>query len=98
MLVAGNRLGAINQALLSLEALESRGIRTVGVVFNAVKPGIHPAIARDNGGMVKSFSGTPVLAEIPWMRKKTGKGAEFYRLGDSVMAALGLHGKHRVGH
>src|SRR5208337_537207 len=34
LLVAGNRLGAINHTLLSLEALESRKMQVLGVVFN----------------------------------------------------------------
>lgn len=38
LLVAGDRLGCINHALLTMEAIERRGLQTAAVVVNAVTP------------------------------------------------------------
>ncbi len=38
LLVVGNRLGCLNQARLSLEALQLRGLRVLGMVLNRVQP------------------------------------------------------------
>ena len=58
VLVARSGLGTINQTLLSLAALRSRGIPIVGVVMSGVlSPGNRDAIER--------FGQVKVLAEIP---------------------------------
>ena len=58
ILVARSTLGTINHTLLSLEALQRRGIRVAGVILNGpVSPGNRSAIERH--GAVR------VLAEIP---------------------------------
>jgi len=90
LLVAGNRLGAINQTLLSLEALASRRIRSLGVVFNCIDSRLHPAIARDNPRMVESFSGKKVLGVLPWTRNRGTLARRFAPVGNAVMAGLGL--------
>lgn len=38
LLVVGNKLGCLNHAALSLEALKNRGIHVLGMVLNRVKP------------------------------------------------------------
>ncbi len=38
LLVVGNRLGAINHALLTLQAVRARGLRVAGIVCNALTP------------------------------------------------------------
>lgn len=38
LLVVGNKLGCINHALLSLEALRARGLRVIGMVLNRTAP------------------------------------------------------------
>lgn len=40
LLVAANRLGAINHALLTLQALRARGLRVAGIVCNALMPSV----------------------------------------------------------
>lgn len=37
LLVIGNKLGAINHALLTLNAVKARGLECLGIVFNNVK-------------------------------------------------------------
>lgn len=61
LLVAANRLGAINHTLLSLEALRARKMKVVGVIFNSVSKGGKKAILDDNPRIVgKIAKGIPV--------------------------------------
>jgi len=65
LLVAANRLGAINSTLLSIEALRSRGIKIVGVIFNNIVKGEERLILKDNPVAVKTFGGVHVLGTLP---------------------------------
>lgn len=59
VVVAPNRLGAINQTLLTLEALRARGLAVLGVVL------VGPPFA-DNRLAIETHGGARVLAELPW--------------------------------
>lgn len=58
ILVAANRLGTINQTLLSLQALALRSIPVMGVILN---------LGRDdnNARAIAHFGKVPILAQIP---------------------------------
>ncbi|GAU08995.1 dethiobiotin synthase [Desulfoplanes formicivorans] len=58
ILVAANRLGTINQTLLSLQALALRSIPVIGVILN---------LGRDdnNARAIAHFGKVPILAQIP---------------------------------
>lgn len=58
LVVAGAKLGTINHTLLTVEALKSRSIPILGIVINGER---HSPVR----GTIESFSGLPVLAEIP---------------------------------
>lgn len=61
LLVAANRLGAINHTLLSIDALKARKIRVLGVVFNNLSKSENPLVLKDNPKIVKKFIGkTPI--------------------------------------
>lgn len=57
ILVSANSLGAINHTLLSVEALEKRKIRLVGIIFNSVSRHTNKLISEDNPKIVKKFAG-----------------------------------------
>lgn len=57
LLVAANRLGAINHTLLSIEALKRRKMKLLGVVFNSVSGNENALISEDNPRIVKKFIG-----------------------------------------
>ncbi len=77
IVVARQRLGAINHTLLTLEALERRGIAIAGVILNhggsgcvANASGPETSIAADdplggNRGAIEETGGVRVLAELP---------------------------------
>lgn len=74
LLVAENRLGAINQTLLSIEALKSRGMDVLGVVFNDLKK-CDPRILSDNPRIIKKLSGVKIFGAMP--RRRAGE--EIYK-------------------
>lgn len=71
IIVAPNRLGAVNHVLLSIEAVRIRGLRIEGVILN------RPDARRDssqryNKESIEEISGVKVLAELPYTQKKQG--------------------------
>jgi dethiobiotin synthetase len=68
LVVAANRLGVLNHALLTVEAVISRGLKCAGVILNNPSPGELGNAARvTNGGVLEdllSKRGVPLLGEI----------------------------------
>lgn len=58
VLVVADRLGAINQTLLSLNALRARGLEALGVVLTGEPFG-------DNRAAIQRYSGVRILAALP---------------------------------
>lgn len=63
LLVVGDRLGCINHALLTLEAVERRGLRTAAVVVN--RPGAEDSTGMDNAADLAERCRLPVFATPP---------------------------------
>ena len=78
LLVVPNRLGCLNQALLSLEALERRGLHLAGLVLNRPDPDPAPAdpdqsikvaILADNAALLARRIAPAPLLELPHIRQ-----------------------------
>jgi dethiobiotin synthetase len=69
VVVAGNRLGAINHTLLTVRAAHDAGLRVRGVVLNALDPE-PPGIAEATNleALSELLAPVPVLS-FPWLRK-----------------------------
>jgi dethiobiotin synthetase len=67
LLVARSGLGTLNHTLLSVEALQRRGLPLLGLVLNGP---IHP----DNPRTLEALTGVPVLAELPPLQPLTAAG------------------------
>jgi dethiobiotin synthetase len=67
ILVVGLRLGCINHALLTAEAIRARGLGLAGWIANR----IDPAMARwqDNLAALESRLAAPLLGVLPWQDK-----------------------------
>ncbi|MEB3184698.1 MAG: dethiobiotin synthase [Cyanobacteriota bacterium] len=76
LLVARSGLGTLNHTLLSLEALQHRGIPLLGVVLNGP---LHP----DNPRTLAALGAGPVLAELPPLQPLSAEGLaqQWQRLG-----------------
>lgn len=68
VLVSRSGLGAINHTLLSLEALKSRGIQPLGVIYNRTQGGELTLPEKTNPDVVRDCSGVPSLGVFPYLR------------------------------
>jgi len=66
LVVAPNRLGAINYLLLTLEHASSHGLRVLGYVFNRLD-GLPSLAADTNREALFSLTAVPCLGEIPYI-------------------------------
>jgi dethiobiotin synthetase len=64
IVVVNNRLGALNHTLLTLEAVESRGLRCAGLILNQVCDERDPASISNRLLLEKLRPDVPVLAEV----------------------------------
>ncbi len=87
LLVAENRLGAINHVLLSLEALKARKMKVIGVIFNNVKD-CDEKILEDNPKIVKKMSGVNVLGVLPYAKSPEVLYDRFLKTAEKIFKAL----------
>jgi dethiobiotin synthetase len=64
ILVVGMRLGCINHALLTVEAIKSRGLMLVGWIANQVEPDM-PMFAENLDSLQQRIE-APCLSVVPW--------------------------------
>jgi len=67
LIVVGNRLGAINHTLMTVESLRKRGMRIKGIVFNSIDIGTNRNIIYDNIDTIKRLSGVDNTALLPFL-------------------------------
>jgi dethiobiotin synthetase len=67
ILVVGMRLGCINHALLTADAIRGTGLPIAGWVANHIDP--HMDCATENVDTIDSRMGAPLLARIPYSAK-----------------------------
>ena len=84
LLVVGVRLGCINHALLTAQAIGARGLRLAGWVGNRIDP-VMPA-ADANVDTLRRRLPAPLVADLPWQREPDA-GAT---LPGAALATLGL--------
>tara|TARA_B110000908_G_C10265841_1_gene463840 strand:+ start:6300 stop:6962 length:663 start_codon:yes stop_codon:yes gene_type:complete len=63
ILVVGNKLGALNHTLLTVEAMRSRGIEPAGLVFNNLIEELDTATIT-NKGIVEDMCGVEVITDV----------------------------------
>ncbi len=63
IVVVGNRLGALNHTILTVEAIRARGLEVAGLVLNQLSDELDTA-SITNKGMLEQLTGAPILAEI----------------------------------
>jgi dethiobiotin synthetase len=64
ILVVGLRLGCINHALLTVEAIEHRGLELAGWIGNRIDP--HMLRAEENIESLRERIAAPLLGVLPW--------------------------------
>ncbi|NQT07358.1 MAG: dethiobiotin synthase [Candidatus Omnitrophica bacterium] len=61
LIVVDNKLGAINQTLLTIEAIRRRRMEITGIIFNNRSKGTDKRILKDNIRIIKNISGEKVM-------------------------------------
>jgi len=89
LIVAGNKLGAINHTLLTIEGLRARRIKIIGVLFNNISRDEDNMILRDNPKIVKELSGETVLGILPWAKDPLDLRERFAPIGDRILSRHG---------
>jgi dethiobiotin synthetase len=80
VLVAANRLGALNHILLTVDAIRARGLRCAGIILNQLSDELDTAMIT-NKGVVEDLAGVPLLDHLI-------KDQDF--LDDRVIKALAI--------
>jgi dethiobiotin synthetase len=89
LVVVGNRLGCINHALLTVEAIRGRGVPVAGLVFNRppTRDESSPEEVRsDNMRIVERLSGIRVLGEVPFLPDPAAGAEAFAPAGRAFLA------------
>jgi len=63
VVVAANRLGALNHTLLTVQAVQARGLKCAGVILNNIAPESDPATTT-NRAVLENLLEVPLLHEI----------------------------------
>jgi dethiobiotin synthetase len=75
VLVVGMRLGCLNHALLTAQAVQASGLPLAGWVANQIDPDM-PCL-EENQAYLESHLGAPCLGRIPWQLQPEPKGLKF---------------------
>jgi len=88
LIVAENRLGAINQTLMTVGELKARGINILGIIFNQVSKEESEIVLKDNPKIVEKFSQVEVLGELPFVKKVEDLSEVFSDIGEKILKKL----------
>lgn len=88
LIVADNKLGAINHSLLTIEAIKNRDIEILGIIFNTRTPKANSIIWKDNPGIVKRLTGAVVLGSLPNLKDKDKLYRAFVPIGKRACGRL----------
>lgn len=80
LLVAANRLGALNHILLTLDAIRAKGLRCAGIILNQLGDELDTAMIT-NKGVLEDLTGAPLLDHLI-------HGQDF--LDEAVLEKLGV--------
>jgi dethiobiotin synthetase len=63
ILVAGNRLGALNHILLSISAIQAKGLKCAGIILNQLEDEMDTPMIT-NKGLLESLTDVPLLEHV----------------------------------
>ena len=88
LVVAGNRLGAINHTLLTLEAIKKRNMKTIGIIFNNQPRKTGDVILKNNPRIIEKLTGETILGVLPRMKNKEQLYKKFTPIGKKIVVSL----------
>jgi dethiobiotin synthetase len=87
LLVAANKLGAVNHTLLTIEALKTRRLKILGLVFNDAKREDR-RILEDNPRIIRTLTGQKVFGILPWESRRARLYERFMPIGERISKEL----------
>ena len=87
LLVAGNKLGAINHTLLTIEALRARKIKLLGLVFNNTKKE-EKYILEDNPRIIKALTKERVFGILPHQASSQKLYGKFIPIAQRIASTI----------
>lgn len=87
LVVAQNKLGAINHTLLTIEALQKRKIKILGIIFNNPKKE-DKRIIKDNPLIIKALTNQTVFGILPWIERHEELYKRFIPIGEKIYKRL----------
>lgn len=98
LIVAGNKLGAINHTLLTVEAVRKRRMKIIGIIFNSQRAkkndsrpsarGRDKIILQDNPKIIKILTRETILGSLPWLKNENRLYEAFVPVGNKILARL----------
>lgn len=85
VVVIGNKLGAINHSLLTIEALRKRKIKIIGLIFNNLRQKENKIILKDNVQIIKTISREKILGILPYSRSTKFLYKRFIPIGRKLI-------------
>lgn len=87
ILVVGMKLGCLNHALLTVQAIEARGLKLAGWIANGIDPGM--SRYQDNLATLQAAISAPLLAKVPHLGSGATAGQAAKYLQDAVRVLWG---------
>lgn len=87
LVVARNRLGAINQTLLTLESLRQRKLKCLGIVFTNPKKE-DKRIIKDNPLIIKALTKERVFGVLPWQDSQRKLYKDFIPIAQRILERI----------
>ena len=92
LIVAGNKLGAINHTFLTIEAIKKRNMKIMGIVFNNLSSKSDKIILRDNPRIIEALTGEAILGTLPRLKDKDYLYKVFSPIGKKIFKKLVRYG------
>lgn len=87
LVVAQNKLGAINHTLLTVEALEKRKIKILGIIFNNLKKD-NKRVIEDNPRIIKALAKQRIFGVLPYIEGYDKLYKRFVPVGNKIYKTL----------
>lgn len=84
IIVAKNKLGAINHTLLTIEALRARDMKITGLIFNSCEAE-EKIIAEDNPRIINNLTDQQILGNLPWSDRQDSLHKAFGPIADRIL-------------
>jgi len=85
LIVVGNKLGAINHTLLTVEAVRKRNMKIRGLIFNNRFKGGNKLILKDNVKIIEKLTKQKALGVLPCARNKKQLYKAFIPMGKRII-------------